>query len=87
MKTKLIFEKYQLSPTSNISSITSSYEAFKGCSLESSQQADFKTTIGCQIWSRFHVQKGQKLLLQSKGGTLYVFAWVRLVDIEDVAIT
>ena len=27
--------------------------------LESSQWADFKTAIGCQIWSRFHIEKGQ----------------------------
>ena len=29
--------------------------------FESSQRADFKTPIGCQIWSRFHMKKGQKL--------------------------
>ena len=40
--------------------------------LESSQWADFKTAIGCQIWSRFHIEKGQKPLLQSKGGVLYL---------------
>ena len=38
--------------------------------LESSWWADFKTAIVCQNWSRFHIEKGQKLLLQSKGGVL-----------------
>ena len=39
--------------------------------LESSRWADLKTAIGCQIWWRFHIEKGQKPLLQSKGGVLY----------------
>ena len=39
--------------------------------FELSRQADFKTPIGCQIWSRFHREKGQKLVSHSKGGVLY----------------
>ena len=57
---------------------------------ESSQWADFKTAIGCQIWSRFHIEKGQKPLLQSKGGALYFHnnvLWFRfgLVNLQLVA--
>ena len=40
---------------------------YVGGVFESSQRADFKTPIGCQIWSRFHIHCctiffGQKLL-------------------------
>ena len=39
--------------------------------LESSRWADFEAAIGCQILSRFHIEKGQKLLSQSKVYVLY----------------
>lgn len=39
--------------------------------LESSWLADFRTAIGCQIQSRFHKEKGQKLVSQSKILLLY----------------
>ena len=67
-ETELIFEKYQLSLISNISANISLNWACRGCF----------GIITTSIWSRFHIEIGQKPMLQSKGDTLYYTRYLQI---------